>query len=126
MNIEAHEGHGRAGLSLPRSPRALRWLGSVLVAAFLLGCAQERYVYGPVRTTGAEIAGAPAASYEIPSGAPRGSMRLAMMGLSTLRSVHIEDSTLRAVRLALVVSNRSDETWTVDLAHQRIDVPTHQ
>lgn len=127
MNIqEAQEGRGRAGLSRARSMRAVRrWILSLGAAAVLLGCGQQRYQYGPVRTTGAEIAGSPAAAYDIPPDAPRGSMRLAMMGVSTLHSLTgLEDSTLRAVRLAFVVSNRSDETWTVDLAQQHIDVPT--
>ena len=97
----------------------LRSLGVVAAVAFL-GCAPTRYVYAPVRTTSADLEGASAAVYEIPPGSPRGDVRLAMLGVASLRPGGLSDSTLRAIHIALAVSNRSDEHWTVDPSEERL------
>jgi hypothetical protein len=108
----------------------LRELGSVAAAA-LVCCAPARYFYAPVQTTSADLEGAPAAIYEMPSDSPRGDVRIAMLGVAALRPGGLEDSTLSAIHVALAVSNRSNERWTVDpseghltlvMNHERSDI----
>jgi hypothetical protein len=96
-----------------------RFVVSFALAA-LSGCASERYTYAPVQTTSAEIAGEPAAVYAVPPESPRGDVRVATFGIAPLRPEGIEDSTLRAIHVALVVSNRSNEVWTVDGGEQQL------
>lgn len=93
---------------------------AVVGLSILFGCASDRYTYAPVFTTGADVSGEPAATYPIPPEAPRGDVRVATFGIAPLRSQGLEDSTLQAIHMALVVSNRSDETWSVDAAEQRV------
>ena len=97
----------------------LRHLGAVAAVAFV-ACAPARYVYAPVMTTSADLEGAPAAVYKMPPGWPRGDVRLAMLGVVELRPGGLSDSTLRAIHVALAVSNRSDEHWTVDPSEEHL------
>lgn len=99
----------------------LRCFWAVAAVAFL-GCAPTRYVYTPVMTTSAELEGAPAAVYEMPSGSSRGDVRVAMVGVAALRPGGLKDSTLRAIHVALAVSNRSDEHWTVDPSEEHLSL----
>lgn len=96
-------------------------------AAFTLlalsACAPTRYSYAPVTTTSADLVGASAAVYGVPPGAPRGEVRVAMLGIGSPTSVSAtgaQDQRSDAIHIALAVSNRSDETWTVDPSEQRI------
>ncbi|HSO31759.1 MAG TPA: hypothetical protein VLT33_04570 [Labilithrix sp.] len=98
----------------------LRHVAGVVAAVALLGCPPPRYTYAPVGVTNADLAGAPAAVYEIPPGSPRGDARLSMVGIATLKPGGLADSTLRAIHVALAVSNRSDERWTVEASEARL------
>lgn len=88
------------------------------VCGRVLRCTPTHYRYAPLTTTSAELVGAPAATYEMPGG----DVRLAMLGIASLRSNGLEDSTLRAVHIALAASNRSDEHWTVDASEARLSM----
>jgi len=90
-------------------------LRSILALATLLflGCA-PRYVYAPVSTTtSADLVGATAAVYEMPPDAPRGHVRVATLGVTSLKPGGLEVSPLRAIHIAIGVSNESDERWSV-------------
>lgn len=97
----------------------------LLTAAFLTSvalsaCAPTRYSYAPVTTTSAELAGASAAVYGMPPGAPRGDVRVAMLGITSMGPVGTHEPGSDAIHVALAVSNRSDETWTVDPSEQHL------
>lgn len=94
----------------------------ILLVAGALACSTPRYSYAPVRATSADLAGAPAAIYSIPPDDPRGDVRLATFGMARLVPDEVEDSALWAVHIALVVTNRSDETWSVDGTEQQLRV----
>jgi hypothetical protein len=99
---------------------------SVLIAVLpvapvaLSSCAPTRYSYAPVTTTGADLGGASAAVYGVPPEAPRGDVRVAMLGISSVSPLGSQESPADAIHVALAVSNRSDETWTVDPSEQRL------
>lgn len=99
---------------------------SVICAAVVIlgACAPTRFVYAPVSTTSAEIAGAPAVVYALPPGDARGDARVAMLGIAMLQPRGIEDSTLRAIHVALEVRNGSDQVWTVDPAEAHLVLAT--
>jgi len=92
----------------------------MLATVALTACAPTRYSYAPVTTTSAELAGASAAVYGMPPGAPRGDVRIAMLGVTSLGPVGTHEVGSDAIHLALAVSNRSDEPWTVDPSEQRL------
>jgi hypothetical protein len=96
------------------------WIPIAVVLAVAVACSAERYAYAPVRTTSAELAGELAAIYALPPEAPRGEARVATFGITTLSPMGIEDSSLRAVHLAIAVSNRSDDTWKIEPAEARL------
>jgi hypothetical protein len=98
---------------------------TLLALLVLAACTPPRYEYGPIRTTSADVAGTSGAVYVIPPEAPRGEVRIAALGVGSLRANAIENST-DAVRILLVVSNRSDETWIVDGGEQRMIVAGHE
>jgi hypothetical protein len=100
-----------------------RAFGSVLAGAVILvACAPRPFVYAPVSTTSAEIAGSPAVVYALPPDDPRGDVSVAMLGLAALRPDGIDDSTLRAVHVALEVRNRSHETWTIEPSEAHLEL----
>jgi hypothetical protein len=92
----------------------------VIAVAALFGCGPDTYPYAPVRTTSGDIAMEDAAVRAIPPERPRGEVRVAALGVVALRPGSIEDSTLRALHVEIVVSNRSEETWRLDGAEQRV------
>ena len=96
----------------------------LLTAAFLtsvaLSCAPTRYSYAPVTTSSAELAGASAAVYGMPPDSPRGDVRIAMLGVTSMGPVGTHEPGSDAIHVALAVSNRSDETWTVDPSEQHL------
>jgi hypothetical protein len=96
---------------------------AAITSAALAACAPTRYAYAPVTTTSADLAGASAAVYGLPPSAPRGEVRVAMMGVSPLSEAGQTGSAgadTDAIHVALAVSNRSDEAWTVDPSEQRL------
>lgn len=94
----------------------------MIAVAALFGCGPDTYTYAPVRTTSGDIAIEDAAVRAIPPDRPRGEVRVAALGVVALRPEAIADSTLRAFHVEIVVSNRSDEPWTLDGAEQRLAV----
>ena len=107
---------------------------AAIASVALSACATTRYAYAPVTTTSADLAGASAAVYGIPPEAPRGEARIAMMGVSSLTAASGSPGSLDrgeqvradAIHLALAVSNRSDEVWTVDPSEQRMTLTIKQ
>lgn len=90
-------------------------------AVVLSGCAPERYAYAPVTTSSAEIEGASAAVYGVPADAPRGEVRVAMLGVAAAPALGgAQETRSRAIHVALAVSNRADEAWTIDPSEQRL------
>lgn len=104
-----------------------RYLCTAVVAGavVLSACAPERYAYAPVTTTSADLEGASAAVYGMPPDAPRGEVRIAMLGVgSSTAGIAAQETRQRAVHVALAVSNRADEPWTVDPSEQRLTLTT--
>lgn len=93
---------------------------AVLTSVALSACAPTRYAYAPVTTTSADLAGASAAVYAMPPGAPRGDVRVAMFGVTSLGPIGTHEPGSDAIHVGLAVSNRSDETWTVDPSEQHL------
>ena len=105
------------------SPCRQAWC--VLVcASVLVTCAPTRFTYAPVSTTSADVEGAPAVVYKMPPGDNQGDVRVAMLGLADLRPAGLEDSTLRAIRIALEISNRSAQRWSLDPSEARLELAT--
>ncbi|CAN5922201.1 hypothetical protein BH11MYX4_BH11MYX4_13860 [soil metagenome] len=105
------------------SPYRYTW--SLLVCATLaVTCAPTRFTYAPVSTTSADVEGAPAVVYDIPPGAGRGDVRVAMLGLAALRPAGVEDSTLRVLHVALEIRNRSAERWSLDPSEAHLELAT--
>jgi hypothetical protein len=75
-----------------------------------LAACGSRDVYAPTTTTSAELAGAPSVTYAI---TPRGEVRLASYGLAP---------DAPRIHIGLAVSNRSEETWTVDAREQHLSL----
>jgi hypothetical protein len=98
----------------------------VTLVAFM-SCAPARYVYSPIRTTGAEISGATAASYDIPADVPRGRVELAVVGVAPIEGAGAgaNRTSALAVHMVLVVSNASAEIWTIRPGEQRVEL-THE
>jgi hypothetical protein len=93
---------------------------AVLTSVALSACAPTRYSYAPVTTSSAELAGASAAVYGMPPGSPRGDVRIAMLGVTSIGPIGTHEPGSDAIHVALAVSNRSDETWTVDPSEQHL------
>jgi len=96
-------------------------LGLVLAA-----CAPSGFVYAPVRTTSAEVEGAPAVVYDMPLHDAKGDVRVAMLGLAALQPVDVADNTLRAIHVVVEVHNRSGEVWSFDPAEARAELTTRR
>jgi hypothetical protein len=98
-----------------------RYLCAALAGAvLLLGCAPDRYTYAPVTTSSADLEGVSAAVYGIPPDAPRGEVRVAMLGVGSVPAIGAQETRSRSVHVALAVSNRGDAPWTVDPSEQRL------
>lgn len=94
---------------------------AVVAGAILLaGCAPDRYTYAPVTTSSADLEGPSTAVYGVPPDAPRGEVRVAMLGVAPAPALGAQDMRSRAVHVALAVSNRADEPWTIDPSEQRL------
>lgn len=88
-----------------------------------VACESRSYVYRPAISSGAIIAGKPAAHQRIPPEAPRGDLRVATFGFADLRPVEREGENVRALHVRMVVSNDSDAPWSVDTREQRVELP---
>ncbi|MBS2018831.1 MAG: hypothetical protein JST00_38545 [Deltaproteobacteria bacterium] len=94
--------------------------GSLALAA----CAPARFAYAPVATTSADFAGNAAASYSVPQKAPSGEVHVAVLGVAEVRRPR-STFTDKAIRVSLVVENRSAERWLVDGAEQHVELVAH-
>lgn len=101
-------------------------LTPVLVAVALAACAPARFTYAPVATTSADIAGMAAASYPVPSDAPEGDVHVAVLGVADVRRHPRSPWTEKAIRVSLVVSNRSTETWRVEGEAQHVELASRR
>jgi hypothetical protein len=72
----------------------------------------------PVTLTSAEIAGQEAASYPVPALVPHGSVRIVSFGMTDVRPQNLPHTRAQAMRL--VVSNESQESWSVDARVQAL------
>jgi hypothetical protein len=99
----------------------------VLAAALALtACAPARFSYAPVATTSADVAGMAAASYPVPSDAPNGEVHVAVLGVADVRRHPQSPWTEKAIRVSLVVSNRSSETWRVEGGDQHVELASRR
>lgn len=95
---------------------------AVALATSAVACTSERFTYAPVRTTSADVAGESGAVVRIPRDAPRGDVRVVTFGIAPLQPEDDPLATVRALHVSLVVSNRSDETWTILGDEQRVSL----
>ena len=99
----------------------MRYVCAAVAGAVLLtGCASDRYTYAPVTTSSADLEGVSAAVYGVPPDAPRGEVRVAMLGVGSAPATGGGEKSSRVVHVALAVANRADEPWRVDLSEQRL------
>ena len=99
----------------------MRYVCAAIAGAVLLtGCASDRYTYAPVTTSSADLDGVSAAVYGVPPDAPRGEVRVAMLGVGSAPAISGQETSSRVVHVALAVSNRADEPWRVDPSEQRL------
>ncbi|HEX2569683.1 MAG TPA: hypothetical protein VH877_09005 [Polyangia bacterium] len=95
----------------------MRWLCGVLLAATLGGCATDRYLFRPTEHANASLPenGFPAALYQVPPERPQGEVKIASLGVQKL-----EDPPGRHLILRMVVTNNSDEPWSLDTTRQTL------
>jgi hypothetical protein len=94
---------------LRRVNALLRVVG--IAAALAAGCHPPEEVETTIPTT---LTLQPAAEYPIPPQAPQGQLRLAIAGVTKLKSPNHEWSSVRALRLDLAIDNRSDQVWVLN------------
>jgi hypothetical protein len=123
---------GPSTLALTRARRKVAIAGAIgviLGVVVLLACAPTQYVYAPVRTTAAEIGETTAAVHFAPPDAPRGDLRVGVVGIDDLppqatsglsRTAMHQAHGRRAIRVRVLIANRSDERWTFHGSEQRI------
>jgi hypothetical protein len=103
----------------------LRHVSLVLtLGAAALACERD-YVYRPAVTTtsAATISGLPAAYEAIPPEAPRGHVRIAMMGFADIVPEGASRAALHALEVRMIVANNSDRAWTLDTREQVATLP---
>jgi hypothetical protein len=91
---------------------------SILLLA-VISCAPRAYVYAPVTTTSAEVAGRPAASYPIPRDAPEGTAQIVSFGVADVQPEEAGE-LVRALCMRLIVANQSERGWSVDARVQAL------
>jgi hypothetical protein len=97
---------------------------SILVVV-LLGAAacESSYVYHPAAHADAEVAGRQAAIYTLPSAAhAQGDLRVASFGVSKIKPEDQQGETVHALHVREVVSNSSQQPWTVDTRQQNVEL----
>ena len=111
--------------ALPPSSRMSAKTAVVILASLvgLATCGPIEYEYAPTRTTGAELRSSRARSYGMPPAAPRGEVRVTMLGVEPLRPTGgMEDATLPAAHVVLGIDNRDNEAWLLVGAEQYIEL----
>jgi hypothetical protein len=97
------------------------WVVAMLVAPWLCGCAQDKYIYRPGEQATASIAGLPAGRYALPPERPVGTVWVASGGATEVKLPNGQTTRMLSVRM--VVSNNADEvSWLIDTREQRIVV----
>jgi hypothetical protein len=105
--------------------RLILLLTATAAAVACSACAPE-YSYAPVSTTGAVVAGRPAADYPIVPKAegrrsPAGDVRLTTFGVVTMhRSTEAGGGDVPAVGVRVVLANDGETSWRFDTREQRI------
>jgi hypothetical protein len=103
------------------TPALRRVLGVVSLAwgTLVAGCAVHDYAYWPEGTSGTRIAGRPAALYGVPRGSPRGSLRVAALGVATLEPRDDAAARIRTMHVRMIASNDDDAgPWWLDTRSQ--------
>ena len=95
-----------------------------VAAAAVAGCMQHVFVPTENATARLPDSGLPAAYYEIPAGAPRGSVQVATLGTRKLKEQAAGDEERKVLLVRLVVTNNSDETWRFDPRRQVLTFAT--
>jgi hypothetical protein len=109
-----------------RSVAVLAFVTSVASVA-LLECSPRHYAYAPATTTmtsaelGVSTTNPAMATYAVPSDAPRGEVRVAALGVEDATPTGERDR-FRALHVRLVVTNRSDEPWSVNEGQQEVEL----
>ena len=86
-----------------------------------MGCASTRtlYAYRPVQTATANVSGNLAAEYAVPPASPRGDVKVATIGVTTLEPRAAGETRTRAMHIRMVVHNQDDPVaWQVDTRAQ--------
>ncbi len=98
--------------------------GRALIALCAVGAAcGPRYVYVPTEDVTAFVDGHAADAYLISPNAPRGAVRLASFGFSTVSPPNaLPGERERALHLRMVVANDSGEPWHLDPRQQFLEI----
>lgn len=101
--------------------QGLIW-GVLLPVAALAGCAGD-YYYRPTEHATAQLAssGLPAALYQVPADRPQGEVKIASLGVRKT-----EGEIDRQLIVRLIVTNNSEQPWSVDLRQQTAIFPDGQ
>lgn len=84
-------------------------------------CAPSRYRYAPVTLTNAELEGRPAVLATLPAEDPRGTLRIAPLGIAKITPPADSGATpFFALYVRMSFENASNETWIVDEAAQML------
>jgi hypothetical protein len=103
--------------------RSLAVLAAGAFAFALVGC-EHQYVYQPVVSTSAAVAGRPASYYTIPPEAPRGDVRIATFGFVDIHPRNADEgAVIRGLHVRMIVANNSNAPWTVDTRDQMLSLP---
>jgi hypothetical protein len=93
---------------------------ALLLVVAAIGC-EENFVYVPATNTGAQVEGRPAANVPIPPEAPRGDVRVATFGVSSIEPRE-GSGEVRALHVRVIVADNTSRPWTVDTREQRVSL----
>ncbi len=98
---------------------------ALLLGALALAGCEHQYVYQPAVSTTSAVAGRPASYYTIPPEAPRGDVRVATFGFVDIQPTQQAkgEEKMRGLGVRMVVTNNSDQPWTVDTREQVLALP---
>jgi hypothetical protein len=103
---------------LPEDAMSHRMLAfAALLAISATACGTRSYRYAPVKTTGADLVGQPAAELPFPPDSPQGHVRLATLGLAGGTA-----ESPRSIHVRIVATNRGPETWVIEKSEQELAV----
>jgi hypothetical protein len=118
-----------------QTERMRRLALGLAAVSWAAGCSSARYLYHPEENATARVAGRPAAYYAIPSQAPHGEVRLAVLGIAKLEprapagsqaSSDGDEEPIPAVHVRMIVDNNDDTApWQVDTRQQVGSLDNH-